>query len=121
MWKIRHWQDAVNAALGVWLMVSPWALGYAADMPAVSNAFLVGALLLAAALGAIFLPRAWEEWSEAALGLWAIVSPWVLGFSSDSLATSCAVVSGVAILALALWTLMTDSEYNSWMHRHPAH
>jgi hypothetical protein len=86
----------------------------------VSNAFLVGGLLVAAALGAIFLPRAWEEWTEVALGLWTIVSPWVLGFSGNGVARSNAVVIGIVVVALAVWTLATDKDYSAWMHKHGA-
>ena len=84
MKQLKHWQDAVNAVLGVWLAVSPWALGHSADIVPTSNAVIVGLALLAAALGAILVPRAWEEWTEAVLGLWLLVSPW----HSDSAPTS---------------------------------
>lgn len=113
MRPLKHWQDAVNAVIGVWLFVSPWALAYASDAMAMSNAIVVGAALLAAALGAIFVPRAWEEWTELALGVWLIVSPWILGFSALEMAMLCAVVTGLVIAALALWTLATDKEYSA--------
>jgi len=47
--------------LGVWLVISPWALRYASDSIATRNAVIVGALLIAAAAGAMLVPRAWEE------------------------------------------------------------
>ena len=28
--RIRHWQDAASLLLGVWLVLSPFALGFAA-------------------------------------------------------------------------------------------
>src|SRR5687768_13585197 len=67
MKQLKHWQDAVNAVLGVWMALSPWALGHAAEIVPTSNAVIVGLALLAAALGAILVPRAWEEWTEAVL------------------------------------------------------
>ena len=84
MKQMKHWQDPVTALLGVWLVLSPWALGYQSDLTAMANAVIVGLLLVAAALGAIFLPRAWEEWTEGVLGLWLAISPWALGFSTLS-------------------------------------
>lgn len=114
MRPLKHWQDAVNAVIGVWLVLSPWALGYASEAMAMSNAIVVGLALLAAALGAIFVPRAWEEWTELALGAWMIVSPWLLGFAALETAMLCAVVTGAVIAALALWTLAIDKEYNAW-------
>ena len=115
MRQVKHWQDAVNAVLGVWLVLSPWAAGFSDEPVAAGNAVLVGVGLVAAALGAILVPRAWEEWTEAVLGLWLIVSPWVLGFSGLPTASVAAVVSGGVILVLALWTLMTDKDYSTWL------
>ena len=104
MKQLKHWQDVTNAVLGAWLLFSPLALGFQSDLTAVANVVLVGVALLATALGAIFVPRAWEEWTETILGLWLAVSPWVLGFESAA-ARSSAVVTGLVILTLALWAL----------------
>jgi heme/copper-type cytochrome/quinol oxidase subunit 3 len=114
MKQMKHWQDPVNALVGVWLICSPWALGFQDNLTALGNAVIVGILLIAAALGAIFLPRAWEEWTEAALGLWLAVSPWVLGFSTVQNALVSAVVTGIVIMVLALWVLATDKDYAGW-------
>lgn len=100
----KHWQDPANALLGVWLIVSPLVLGFQSDMTSLVNAVVVGVLLLATALGAIFVPRAWEEWTETALGLWLVVSPWVLGSAAQSTKAS-AVVTGLVVITLALWAL----------------
>ena len=114
MKQLKHWQDPVNALLGAWLVASPWVLGFEQEMAAMGNAAIVGVLLVAAALGAIFLPRAWEEWTEAGLGLWMIVSPWLLAFAAVEAAMISAVVTGGVVLALALWVLATDQEYSAW-------
>jgi ABC-type uncharacterized transport system permease subunit len=101
---MKHWQDSTNAVMGAWLIVAPLALGFQSDLSALANTAIVGLLLLAAALGAIFVPRAWEEWTETALGLWLAVSPWIVGFASPA-ARANAVVCGLAVLTLALWSL----------------
>lgn len=121
MLQVKHWQDPVNALIGVALILSPWALGYQAETAAMANAIVIGLALIAAALGAIFVPRAWEEWTEGALGLWMIVSPWVLGFSSVQTAVSAAVIAGFAIAVLAVWTLTVDKDYSAWWRSRAAH
>ena len=121
MMQLKHWQDAVNAVLGAWLVLSPWAIGYQAETTAMSNAIIIGLALIAAALGAIFVPRAWEEWTEGALGLWLIVSPWVLGFGALDGARLTAVLTGIVIAGLALWTLLTDKDYSAWWRDRTAH
>lgn len=110
MKEMTHWQDSANAVVGVWLIFSPLVLGFTNQFTAVVNVVIVGILLLATALGAIFVPHAWEEWTETALGLWLAVSPWVLGFGTQP-AMANAVVSGLVVLTLALWALQ-DYEIN---------
>jgi hypothetical protein len=101
---MKHWQDTTNAVLGGWLIVAPLALGFQSDLTALANTVFVGALLLAAALGAILVPRPWEDWTETALGLWLAISPWVLGFETQ-ISRANAVVIGLLVLTLALWAL----------------
>ena len=121
MVQLKHWQDVVNAVLGIWLMASPWVLAYSTEPTATVNAFVIGMALLATALGAVFLPAQWEEWTEVFLGLWLAVSPWALVFSGERAATICAVITGLAIIALAVWTLLDDREYLGWVRDKKAH
>lgn len=107
---LKHWQDAVSGLLGIWLLAAPWALGFGNDSMAMSNSVVIGLVLIAAALGAVWLPQAWEEWIEAILGLWMAVSPWLLGFSHLHAATVSSLVTGLVVLALALWVLATDKD-----------
>lgn len=119
--SIKHWQDPVNAVLGVWLIVAPWALGFQAETAAIENSVVIGMAMLAFALTAIFLPRAWEEWMALVLGLWLIASPWALGFSAISVAKTSMIASGIVIAALALWVLLADKEYGGWWRKRLAH
>ena len=119
MKHVKHWQDPLNAALGVWLILSPWVVGFQDQATPSMNAVAVGILLGATALGATFVPRAWDEWTEGALGLWMVISPWALGFAAVRDPKMTAVVTGVAVVVLALWVLATDKDY---IHRgKPAH
>jgi len=114
----EHWQDPVNALFGAFLLLSPWVAGYDSDTLATVNATVIGIALIAAAMGAMLVPRAWEEWTEALLGLWLVASPWLLGFGGDSRARAAAVVAGLAITLLALWALAFDEDYKArWRDR----
>ncbi|MGE5339304.1 MAG: SPW repeat protein [Gemmatimonadota bacterium] len=114
MTRMKHWQDALNAVLGIWLIVSAWVLGFQTETTAMANAVIVGVLLLAAALGAMFVPRAWEEWVELVLGLWLIASPWLLRFSTLPDARANAVLAGLVTAILAIWVLLIDKDYGTW-------
>ena len=52
--RFAEWEDWVNLVLGAWLVVAPWALGFAALAAAAWNHVIVGALIAALA--------AWEIW-----------------------------------------------------------
>ncbi|WP_298233530.1 SPW repeat protein [uncultured Azohydromonas sp.] len=121
MLRLKHWQDGVNAVLAAWVLLSPWALGFDGERAATWNALAAGAALLAVALGAMFVPKAWENWAEAALGLWLVISPWVLGFAGLRDAMLSTALTGVVVLALAAWTLATDKDLGGWWRREAAH
>jgi hypothetical protein len=117
MKHMKHWQDPVTGLLGVWLVLSPWLLSFQDQRTAMANFVVVGVLLVAAAVNAIMLPRAWEEWTEVVLGAWLVASPWVLGFASHMTAVQVALFTGVAVLVLSLWVLATDKDYGGWWNR----
>lgn len=120
MKPLKHWQDMVNAALGALVVSSPWTLGFQADLAVTSNAVLVGIALMAAAMGAVLVPRAWEEWTEVVIGMWLIASPWVIGFSTLREATIGAAIVGAVVVVLAMWELLSDKDYQLWLKDTPA-
>ena len=115
--QLKHWQDPVNGLLGAWLILSPWILGLQQPRVAMATFLTFGLLLAATAIGAIILPRAWEEWFGAAIGLALIASPWVLGFAGTMLAVQVALFTGLAAIALTLWVLATDKDLSGWWDR----
>ena len=57
------WQDRVTLVLGVWLLFSPWILGFHSSMPGASwNFFLLGIAFVVFAAFGLSLRTAWEEW-----------------------------------------------------------
>src|SRR5438046_4780542 len=65
--SIKHWQDPLNLILGIWMVVSPWALQHQTDMHSTPNAVILGILIGLAALVALFNVMAWEEWAYVVL------------------------------------------------------
>jgi hypothetical protein len=100
--------DLVNAVLGVCLALAPWALGFTGEVAATWNALIVGAAIALVALGALFVFREWEEWVNLALGVWAILAPWLLGFTTVAAAMYAHVIIGLIVgvlAALDLWMI----------------
>ena len=107
-WASNTIVNTLAALLGVFLFVSPWVLGFTTDRIASWNAWSTGVAVALIALVALPQPRAWQAWIALLLGAWAIVSPWILGFSDLRTATGACFIAGmgVAILATAeLWQL----------------
>lgn len=98
--------DWANLVAGVVLAATPWLFGYAGAAAPQWNALIVGVVIALVAIGALVSFRQWEEWVNLVLGLWVIISPWVLGFSGMRNAMVSHVVLGIIIAVLAaveLW------------------
>lgn len=66
------------AALGALVAASPFFLSFSENVPATANALLCGMAVVILAMVNKRAPRPWAEWSALALGLWIVVSPWLL-------------------------------------------
>jgi len=100
--RSEQWQDAVNVILGIWLFISPWVLGYSGAEVQAWNSWVVAVIVFALSVASLAQFRRWEEWINVLLGVWLIISPWVLHFSADTKATSNAVIVGIIVGLLAL-------------------
>ncbi|MBI4160103.1 SPW repeat protein [Candidatus Wolfebacteria bacterium] len=49
-------------------------------------------------------------WGAGFLGLWIMVSPWILGFSDITPALWSNVVAGVFIILIAMWEIFLPRE-----------
>ena len=111
MKRIKHWQDPANAALGAWLVASPWVLGFQGVTVAMVTTAAIGVLLLASSLGAMSVAAAGEEWLDAGLGVLLMVAPMLLGFDAVDAALQNALIVGAVVTVLALWVLASDGEF----------
>lgn len=105
----NRWQDWIILVFGVWLLCSPWWLQYFTDRPytdqtaASWNSILFGLAIALLAVRTLALPEKWEEWTNLALGLWLVASPWALGFDTYTIAmVNMVVVGGIITLFAAV-------------------
>lgn len=117
MARVKHWQDPVNALVGIWLIVSPWLLGFSGVVIATTTTAAVGALLLASSLGAMQFAQAWEEWLDVVLGVVLMLLPFVFGFDDVPAALQNALVCGAAVTFLAFWVLASDDVLAGWWEK----
>ena len=74
-----RWQEWASFALGLWLAVSPWLVGYTENEAATADAAFVGlGLALASHFGATF-DHISAEWLNLGAGVWLVAAPFALG------------------------------------------
>jgi ABC-type uncharacterized transport system permease subunit len=105
-----HWRDVANLILGLWLVISPWALSYMMETVPTWNAIIVGVVIAVAAIAALVAFHKWEEWVNVVLAVWLIVSPFALDYASHVTVLWNQIVVGVLVGILALWTALTTPE-----------
>ena len=106
-WTNAKLCDVANLILGAILFFSPWIFGFEAGR-ASENAYIAGIVIAVLAIAALAAFAVWEEWLNLIVGLWTLVSPWLLGFQGSSAAMKVHVVIGAAVAILAaleLWIM----------------
>lgn len=101
----KRGQDLINLILAVCLFISPWIIGFAAETTAAYNAWIIGVVLGALAVATLAVFAEWEEWVNLVLGLWLIVSPWLLGFMANADAMATHVILGVLVVVASAWAV----------------
>jgi hypothetical protein len=104
VWSNEKYCDLANLILGATLFFSPWIFGFAAGHES-QDAWGTGIVIAILSIAALAAFAVWEEWLNLIAGLWAIVSPWVLGFQGTT-AMTVHVVIGIIVAVLAaveLW------------------
>ena len=113
---MRKWQresvlDLYNLLLAALLFASPW-LFRLTNSPGKMDLWATGAVIAVISLAAMIAYKDWEEWANLLLGLWLIVSPWLLGFAHTR-AMHLSIGIGIVVAFLAALDL--------WLHYEAAH
>jgi hypothetical protein len=105
-WTNARLCDVANLVLGAFLFFSPWMFGFDAGKVS-QNAHIAGIVIAVLAIAALAAFAVWEEWLNLIVGLWTLVSPWVLGFQGTTAMAVCVIIgAAVAILAaIELWIM----------------
>jgi hypothetical protein len=104
------WTSGLTALAGLWLIVSPFILGYTNLQGALWGDVVIGIVIGVLALirfGGMYT-RAWLSWVNLILGAWVFVSPFVLGFSDNQVALWDNLIFGAVAFLLAGWSALAS-------------
>ncbi len=118
--RIRHWQDIASLLVGMWLVISPFVLGFTGAAAWIT--VVLGLCVVLFAVEGFIIPSYLEEWGEIFLGLALLAAPWTVGYEPEW-ATISSMVSGILVILLGASELMDDRDFATWWHdrwHHPA-
>lgn len=97
--------SVINVLIGIWLIISPFVvMAFSQVMNMRANNVTIGILVgLVALFRASGSARAQWSWANVILGLWLIISPFVLGVSSNVTVMWHNVIAGI-VVALLAWS-----------------
>ena len=61
-------------------------------------------------------PIHWEDWCSWLLAIWLCISPGVLSFGGEAVATSAAVFTGFLLICTEIVTLSTFRSWEEWVN-----
>lgn len=98
-----RWQDWMIPLIGLWLVAAPFLMNYEGGYgsAAARNSAVVGAALIAVPLVGLVGRLSKREWIVLALGVWLILSPFVLGYVEAEVAVWNAIITGIVVTVAA--------------------
>jgi hypothetical protein len=122
---MNRWQHWLIALLGLWMLMSHLVLRYSEFHSGLLwNTWIVGLAIILVSAGRFIaeIPDPSQDIAHAALGLWLIASPWVLGFASHPIARDNSVIVGAFVAGIALWLMLVETDLRKsmtdWMDQH---
>jgi hypothetical protein len=111
--KDKRWQDWLNLLLGIWLFISAWVIGFAGtDVGGSWNAWILGVAIVVFSAIAVSMPQAWEEVINILLGIWMVISSWVIGVTGRAVETN-AVIVGLLVILFAAWAMAMNRDWRN--------
>ncbi|WP_407169458.1 SPW repeat protein [Bradyrhizobium sp. ORS 111] len=107
-WRSESALDLYNLVAAIFLLAAPWLFVHANQTAAI-DLRTSGVVIAVLSLAAIVAFSVWEEWANLFVGLWLIISPWVLGFT-HSRAMHFSIAAGAVVAFMALLELWLEYE-----------
>jgi hypothetical protein len=105
------WNLAVNAILGIWLLVAPTVLQITGSIA--TNYYIIGALVVTFAIIALAEVARMARWLNVLFGAWLMLAPWLLA-GADAASRWNGILIGILLIALSLSPGRIKEHYGSW-------
>lgn len=103
--------SGLDVLAGIWLLISPFVLTFRGVNGAMTNNVVMGIAIGILATYRLFSAaanNAWVSWLNALLGVWVLISPWVLGFSLSNTAMTNNLIVGIIVIILSVWSALSS-------------
>ena len=104
----------VIAIAGIWEVIAPFVLSYTRVSSAMWDAIIIGIVLVILGVWAALANSAGTvkglSWVNAILGLWLIIAPFILSYSSTASAMWNDIIVGVIVVILGVWAALAGGE-----------
>jgi hypothetical protein len=113
-----RWQGWASFGLALWLAMSPWICGYAADEGlATGNAAFMGIALALASHFEVAVDADFVDWLNLIAGTWLAAAPFLLGFADAAVPAINSIAVGTLVLAFAVSALSLDKQFEKWWNK----
>ena len=86
------WKDVVELITAIYLLLSPFILGFFHVVSASITFLLIGTAVLVISQLGIAKQQPWEEWTNLVLAILLAASPWLFGYYPVTIATASAAI-----------------------------
>ena len=115
----------IIAVAGLWEIAAPFLFGMTATTAFLWDAVIVGLGLLVFGVWAALSSKEdtvkFLNWINAVLGLWLIIAPFALGYSSVATAMWNDIIIGAVALVLGVWAAVSVGSHTQQPMGHGSH
>ncbi|MBU3889450.1 hypothetical protein FM996_05280 [Methylosinus sporium] len=108
--RISHTPDWSSLAVAAILLLAPWILHYTSWMATLATSFSAVILLALSAVAFAELDDS-ETPEYLIVGVWLVISPWMLGFWPDTRALLVHLLFGGGLVAYVAWEIWGVSAF----------
>lgn len=120
--------DGLVLLAGAWLAISPWVVGFNTFAPHLTvNNLILGITIGVIALGLTMVPSRMYRlsWAMAAIGVWVIISPWIVergatGTTTGTIVSNVITGAVTVLLGLSAVGMLMSASRRSGFNRGPA-